>query len=124
MARNTDNTSILNIIGSTNVSDTVATSGFTSDPILIPINRQWSLNVFITGLTVTGANPTFTIFQTNTKTPGGLNPLIKAEDIEITPAINSLIVYKSDFKGQYMTIIYSSNGVTAGQMYWELYIEK
>lgn len=107
--------------GHNDVNGTVATASFVSDPILMPIGKSWSLNVYITGLLVTGDNPTFTIFQSNSETGSGNAPLLRGADIEIS---GKILAYKSDFKGQYMIIEYFAKGTTAGTMFFELFIEQ
>jgi hypothetical protein len=108
-------------VGHNDVSDTVATGSFVSDPIIMPIGKRWSLNVYITGLLVTGNNPAFTIFQSNSATGSGNAPLLRGADIEID---DKVLAYKSDFKGQYMIIEYFAKGTTAGTMFFELFIEQ
>jgi len=106
--------------GGANVDGTNANSSFISNPIKMPIGKKWSLHCWFDGaFSVTGKEPEFTIFLSNTSDANGSLPLADAENITAPE-----IVTKDDFEGEYMVITYDANGTTAGLKYFFLYVEQ
>lgn len=108
-------------VSGSNVSGDSATVDFTSDKIPMP-QGAWSLNAYTDSLTHSGIAPTYTIYVSNDGDSDGLKELdLRSIDIDIEA---EKFVYKSSFPGQFMVIIYSSNGATGGTVLFKLFIKK
>ena len=101
------------------VSNTGATSAFISTSIPMP-SGEWSLNVYFSGLTVSGKNPTFTIYVSNSEAAGSFDELEDAIDIE-TPRF---VFDRNNFPGKFMLITYDPQGATGGLKFFDLYVEQ
>ena len=117
--RSTQKITVRNSSGGADVNGTAANSSFISNPILMPIGKKWSLNVHFDSLAVTGKNPSFTIYVSNSTDSGSTDELKDAVNIRAPR-----FVHKADFPGQYMVIVYSPNGATAGTKFFDLYVEQ
>ena len=119
--RETVRLAVLNSSGGADVTNTVATGSFISSPILMPIGKKWSLTAYISSLAYTGDAPEYTVYASNVLTSGSESPLENAVAVDIE---NVEMIYKSDFPGQYMVIVYTPNGTSAGTKFFELYVEQ
>jgi len=99
----------------TNQNGTLATASMTSDAIEFKENVTWSLNVWFTGLTVTGQSPQITIEVSNDTDINSFRKLTGATNVNVPEYFDSI---DSTFK--YFRIVYTPKGATGGTKNFDL----
>ena len=102
-------------VSGVNQNGTAATASMTSDPIEFSENIAWSLNVWFTGLTVSGTDPEFTIEVSNDRDSNSFVPLEGAENVTAPEYVVSEF---SQWK--YFRIVYDPKGATGGTKNFDL----
>lgn len=101
------------------ISDTPADADAISQPLKLPIGKNWSLNIWFKLLDVTGAQPRITIYGASKNDVDSINPLPLASNIEVPD-----IIFMDSFPAEFIVVQYDSNGATAGTKFIDLFIEK
>ena len=108
-------------VSTTAISGTAATSDATSDAIEFTSNSYWSLSAWTESLSVTGDNPTVSIEVSNSNDVDSFVAITNAENIDLS----SPAFFESSYsQWRYFRVVYSSEGATAGTMYFDLIIGK
>ena len=94
---------------------TAATAAMTSDAIEFAENNFWSVNIWFTGLTVTGQNPEITIEVSNDADANSFTGLDGAENVTVPE-----MLYSSFSEWRYWRIVYDPKGATGGTKNFDL----
>lgn len=116
--RNTQRYAFLDAVDA-DLSDSPATTSVVSQPLAIPADKKWSLNVFIDALTFVGKAPTFSIKITNFD-----NIASYVEYEGVTEQSIPEFVFKDQFEGQFMIVEYNAEGATGGTKHIELFVDR
>lgn len=96
-------------VAGTDVNGDVATADFTSDPLHLAEDWRVTVNFFFASLAVTGTQPTLTIEESNSTDVDSFIPIEGWTDIDLPNFFRDFIA-----EAEYIRLIYSSNGATAG----------
>ena len=116
--RNTQRATLRDAVGD-DIGNTDADTDITSQPLQLPIGKNWSLNIWFKNLAVSGPQPRITIYGASKDDTDSINALTGADDVEVP-----LLFFDDSFPAEFIVVQYDSNGVTAGTKFIDLFVEK